>query len=68
MYGQTIKALRAHLGWSQQKLAKRIGVNPSTVRQWEKGQTEPHGAALKALESLEYEVGQHLFEPKTEPR
>jgi len=64
MYGQTIKALRAHLGWSQQKLAQKVGVNPSTVRQWETGQMEAHGAALKALESLEYEVRQHLFEPK----
>ena len=64
MYGQTIKALRIHLGWSQQKLAKEVGGNQNAVRQWEKGQTEPRGAALKTLERLEFEVRQRWLGQK----
>lgn len=38
---QRLKAIRRLQGWSQRELARRMGVDPSAVRDWEAGK-EPH--------------------------
>jgi len=40
-YAQRIKVLRAKLGFTQQRLAERLGVSFATVNRWENGQTKP---------------------------
>ena len=44
-----IKKLRKHTGVSQPIFAKIINVSLATVKQWERGERKPSGAALKLL-------------------
>lgn len=46
-----VKTLRASLGWTQAQLGAELGVDQSTVSNWESGGT-PRGPALKLLHSL----------------
>lgn len=46
-----VKALRTSLGWTQAQLGAELGVDQSTVSNWEAGGT-PRGPALKLLHSL----------------
>ena len=41
MLGARIAALRRGRSWSQQELAKKLGVSPSTVGMYEQGRREP---------------------------
>lgn len=45
-YAATIKALRLHLGESQESFGRRFGVTKQAVNNWEKGRTEPTAAVL----------------------
>lgn len=47
--GQRIAAWRRRLGWSQAKLAERIGVTDSAWSQWETGSATPTLANLYAI-------------------
>ena len=38
---ENIKTLREQLGWSQQQLAKELGVNRNTINRWEMGKRSP---------------------------
>jgi DNA-binding transcriptional regulator YiaG len=54
MTAKQIKAIRSHLGLSQQQLATRLGVSFATVNRWENGHTKPqhtHDRLLKELAS-----------------
>lgn|SRR3990167_2726243 len=44
-----IKKIRREAGVSQPVFAKIINVNVATVKQWERGERKPSGAALKLL-------------------
>jgi putative transcriptional regulator len=44
-----IKKLRKSAGVSQPVFAKIINVNVATIKQWERGERKPSGAALKLL-------------------
>lgn len=46
-----IKALREQLGWTQERMARELGVSFSTVNRWEHGKT-PSSLALQALKRL----------------
>lgn len=50
--GLLIRAIRAQLGVSQEKLAGELGVTFSTVNRWENGKSKPSPLAIKQLESL----------------
>lgn len=47
-----VKALREHRGLTQAQLGELVGVDQSTVSNWERG-IPPRGPALKLLQSLE---------------
>ncbi|MCR9297080.1 MAG: helix-turn-helix domain-containing protein [bacterium] len=55
--GQLVKALRAKLGLSQEKLAARMGVTFSSVNRWENGHSKPSPLAVQKLEELVVELG-----------
>lgn len=47
-----IKRLRIFFGWSQERLARELGVSFSTVNRWERGRSRPSPMALNALQKL----------------
>lgn len=49
MKNVNIKARRAELGISQRELARRMGVKPASVAQWDSGETLPAAAKLPQL-------------------
>ncbi len=48
--GTKVKALRKMRHWSQEDLAREIGVSLSTVQRWEKGSGRPIRLARTELE------------------
>jgi transcriptional regulator with XRE-family HTH domain len=51
-YRPRIRLLREHIGYSQQGLAKKIGVSQSLLSRWERGESYPPFPKLKLLSSL----------------
>ena len=50
--GEQIKTLRKTMHWSQEDLAREIGVSLSTVQRWEKKAGKPIRLARMELEKL----------------
>ena len=48
-FGKQIAAKRQFLDLSQKQLAHHVGVDPSTIRSWEKGRRRPEKNLLKKL-------------------
>ncbi len=48
-----VRAIRDRTGLSQDKFAMLIGVQPSTLRNWEQGRRKPTGPARALLRILE---------------
>jgi len=48
-----LRLLRTRLGWSQEQLARRLGVSFATVNRWESGRSRPSPRASLALAELE---------------
>ena len=46
---QGVRALRQHLGLTQQELAEELNVRQQTVSEWETGQYRPRGASERLL-------------------
>lgn len=44
-----VPAIRKHIGLSQSKFARLIGVSVGTIRNWEQGRRKPDGAARVLL-------------------
>ena len=51
------RAARAILNWSMDDLAERIGVGPTTIRDYENGSRTPHRLTRQALEAAFLEAG-----------
>lgn len=49
MASKTVRELRLERGWSQNDLAVRLGVTPTTVSNWERGRFEPTASKFKAI-------------------
>lgn len=49
---EQLKALRQQQGWSQEDLARELGVSFSTVNRWENGKAKPSKLAIVQLERL----------------
>jgi DNA-binding transcriptional regulator YiaG len=47
-----VKAIRVAKGMTQAQLGEEVGVDQSTVSNWEKGVTAPRGPARKLLAAL----------------
>ncbi len=62
---QDIKRLRANLSWSQERLARELGVSFSTVNRWERGRSRPSPLALSILSKL---GAAHLSEGRSDRR
>jgi transcriptional regulator with XRE-family HTH domain len=56
MDGKTIKEVRLTLGYSQERLAREIGVSFCTVNRWERGRTVPSPMAEEKLRELKSRV------------
>ena len=47
-----IRQSRGLKGWTQEKLARNIGVSLNTVQRWEAGKTTPSPLAMEKLQNL----------------
>ncbi|MFC2036129.1 multiprotein-bridging factor 1 family protein [Chloroflexota bacterium] len=47
-----IRQCRSSKGWTQEKLARNIGVSLNTVQRWEAGKTIPSPLAMEKLQNL----------------
>ena len=47
---QRIKALRYHLGRTQEELAEELGVRQQTISEWETGMYRPRGTSRTLLQ------------------
>jgi len=55
-----IKRIRLSLGWSQERLARELGVSFSTVNRWERGRTSPSPMAIKGIKKLDMVNGSNV--------
>ena len=49
---KTIRQLRQARGWTQEQVARRVGVGQSTVSDWERGRWWPQPRSRQALAAL----------------
>lgn len=49
---EKIRRLRSRRNWSQEQLARELGVSVRTVTRWEAGETEPSHLARRVIELL----------------
>ena len=47
-----IRHCRVRKGWTQEHLARSIGVSLNTVQRWESGKTHPSPLAIEKLQGL----------------
>jgi transcriptional regulator with XRE-family HTH domain len=55
-WAKQLKTLRKTKGWSQEKLARNLGVSLNTVQRWEMGKTKPSPLAIEKLRELFSEI------------
>ena len=53
---EKIAHCRARSGWTQEHLARSIGVSLNTVQRWESGKTKPSPLAMEKLQEIFKEV------------
>ena len=49
---EELKKLRQQHGWSQEDLARKIGVSFATVNRWENGKTKPSRLAQEKIKQV----------------
>ena len=54
---EKIKALREHLGMTQQQLAEELGVRQQTISEWEVGMYQPRRSTSKYLALIAERAG-----------
>lgn len=60
-----VRALRRHLGLSQEDLAEELGTRQQTVSEWETGRYRPRGASARLLSIVAERAG-FRYEARTE--
>lgn len=53
---ERLKELRKLKSWSQEDLARKLGVSLNTVQRWEMGKTKPSRLANEKLQALIQEI------------
>lgn len=53
----SVRALRRHLGLSQDALAEELGTRQQTISEWETGQYRPRGASARLLSIVAERAG-----------
>ena len=61
-----VKALRKHLGLSQEELAQELGTRQQTISEWETGVYQPRGLSERLL-SLVAERAEFGYEAGAQP-
>ena len=56
-FSQTIKLTRQKMNWSQEHLARKIGVSLSTIQRWERQGGKPNLIVRKVLTRLFNKLG-----------
>jgi len=51
-FADKLKYCRNRKGWTQEQLARNIGVSLNTVQRWESGKTHPSPLAMEKLTTL----------------
>ena len=51
---EELKKLRQQKGWSQEALARELGVSFATVNRWENGKTKPSRLAQEKIKQVAY--------------
>jgi putative transcriptional regulator len=51
-FADKLKYCRSRKDWSQEELARNVGVSLNTVQRWESGRTHPSPLAMEKLETL----------------
>jgi len=46
---QQVRALRQHLGLTQEQMAAEMGARQQTISEWETGQYQPRGTSVRLL-------------------
>ncbi|MBI4186990.1 MAG: helix-turn-helix domain-containing protein [Chloroflexi bacterium] len=55
--GRGIKALRRHMGLTQDQLAGRLGTRQQTISEWETGMYRPRGTSATLLSIVAEQAG-----------
>jgi len=55
--GADVKALRKHMGLTQQEMADRLGTRQQTISEWELGLYQPRGASSTLLSIVAAQSG-----------
>jgi DNA-binding transcriptional regulator YiaG len=55
--GADVRALRSHLGITQQELAERLGTRQQTISEWELGLYRPRGTSSTLLSIVAERAG-----------
>ena len=53
----TIKALRRHMGLTQQEMSEELGTRQQTISEWETGMYKPRGATRTLLNIIAERTG-----------
>jgi DNA-binding transcriptional regulator YiaG len=54
---EEVRALRRHLGLSQDELSEELGMRQQTVSEWETGRYQPRGASARLLGMIAERAG-----------
>jgi putative transcriptional regulator len=52
VFKDILKYCRQRKGWTQEQLARSVGVSLNTVQRWESGKTHPSPLAMEKLQLL----------------
>jgi DNA-binding transcriptional regulator YiaG len=55
--GPSTRALRRHLGFTQEEMGAHLGVRQQTISEWETGVYAPRGGSVKLLDLVAKEHG-----------
>jgi len=55
--GKKVRALRQHLGLTQNQLAEELGTRQQTISEWETGMYKPRGTSITLLSLVAERAG-----------